>query len=97
MTCIVILEATAKKDTGSQLVEAFRAILPDTRNKVGCEEVDVTVNLDNPDNIVLVERWETRKHYEDYLAWRQERGDLDKLAQAFAGPPSIRYFSLTDA
>ena len=35
MTCIVILEATAKKGTGMQLVETFGALLPDTRNKDG--------------------------------------------------------------
>jgi quinol monooxygenase YgiN len=97
MTCIVILEATAKKDTGTQLVEAFRALLPDTRKKDGCQGVEVTTNLDNPDNVVLVERWATRKHYEDYLAWRQQRGDLDKLAAALVGPPSIRYFNVTNA
>jgi hypothetical protein len=35
------------------------------------------------------------QHYENYLAWRQQRGDLDKLATALVGPPSIRYFDLT--
>ncbi len=97
MPCIVVLEATAKKGTGAQLVEAFRGILPDTRSKEGCQNVDVTVNLDNPDNLVLVERWATRKNYETYIAWRQERGDLDKLGTMLAEPPSIRYFNLTDA
>src|SRR5689334_1481894 len=92
MTCIVILEVTAKKGTGMQLVEALRGLLPDTRNKDGCEGVEVTTNLDNPDNLVLVERWATRKHYENYLAWRQQRGDLDKLVAGLAEPPSIRYF-----
>jgi quinol monooxygenase YgiN len=82
MTCIVILEITANKGTGMQLVETFRALLPDTRNKDGCQGVEVTINLDDADNLVLVERWETRKHYENYLAWRQQRGDLDKLAAA---------------
>jgi quinol monooxygenase YgiN len=96
MTCIVLLEATAKKGTGLQLVETFRALLPDTRNKDGCRSVEVTTNLDNSDNLVLVERWATRLHYEKYLAWRQQRGDLDKLVGALAGPPSIRYFDLTD-
>ena len=95
MTCIVILEMTAKKGTGMQLVENLRALLPDTRNKDGCEGVEVTTNLDDADNVVLVKRWATRKHYENYLAWRQQRGDLDKLAAALAGPPSIRYFDLT--
>jgi quinol monooxygenase YgiN len=97
MTCIVILEVTAKKGTGRQLVETLHGILPDTRNKDGCQGVEVTTNLDNSDNLVLVERWATRQHYENYLAWRQQRGDLDKLAEALAGPPSIRYFDLTDA
>jgi hypothetical protein len=32
MTCIVILEVTAKKGTGTQLLETLRALLPDTRN-----------------------------------------------------------------
>ena len=97
MTCIVLLEATAKKGTGAQLVEAFRALLPDTRSKEGCQGVEVTTNLDNADNLVLVERWATRKDYENYLGWRQQRGDLDKLGTLLAEPPSIRYFNLTNA
>jgi quinol monooxygenase YgiN len=80
-----------------QLVETFGALLPDTRRRPGCQGVEVTTNLDDPDNLVLVERWATRKQYEDYLAWRQQRGDLDKLAAALAGPPSIRYFDLENA
>jgi quinol monooxygenase YgiN len=97
MACIVILEVTAKKGTGLELVETFRILLPDTRNKDGCQRVEVTTNLDNSDNLVLVEHWTTRQHYENYPAWRQQRGDLDRLAGALAGPPSIRYFDLTDA
>jgi quinol monooxygenase YgiN len=97
MTCIVLLEMTARKGTGRQLVETIRALLPDTRSKDGCRSVEVTTNLDDSDNLVLVEHWATRQHYENYLAWRQQRGDLDKLAEALAEPPSIRYFDLTDA
>src|ERR1700730_12497858 len=97
MTCIVILEVTAKKGAGIQLVETFRALLPDISNKDGCQGVEVTTDLDNADNLVLLQRWATRKHYENYLAWRQQRGDVDKLAEASAGPPSIRYFDLTNA
>ena len=97
MTCIVIFEVTAKNGTGAQLVEVFRSILPVTRTKDGCEGVEVTTDVDNADSLLLVERWTTRKHYEDYLAWRQQRGDLDQLIEALAGPPSIRYFDLTNA
>jgi quinol monooxygenase YgiN len=97
MTCIVIFEMTARSGTGTQLVETMRALLPDTRNKDGCQGVEVTTNLDNPDNLVLVQRWATRQHYETYLAWRQQRGALDQLADLLTEPPSIRFFHLTSA
>ncbi len=95
MTCIVIFDVTAKQGTGAQLLETLGAILPDTRNKDGCQGVEVTTNLDNADNLLLVERWASRKHYESYLSWRQQRGDIDTLVAALAGPPSIRFFELT--
>ena len=97
MSCIVIFEVTAKKGTGTQLVEAFRSILPVTRAKDGCEEVEVTTDAGDADHLLLVERWTTRKNYEDYLAWRQERGDLDVLGEMLAAPPTVRYFNPTDA
>src|ERR1700737_4130431 len=97
MTCIVILEVTAKKGAGMQLVETFRALLPDTRNKDGCQGVEVTTNFDNADNLVLEHRGPTRKNYENSPAWGAQGGDVDKLVAASAGPPSIRYFDLTNA
>ena len=97
MTCIVILETTAKPGTGADLLEIFRAILPDTRNKDGCESVEVTDIQDNADHILLVERWASRAQYEAYLTWRQERGDIDTLVAALAEPPLIRYFDPTTA
>ena len=42
--------------------------------------------------MVAVEDWNSRQHYEKYLAWRTERGDLDKLVGWIQGDPSIRYF-----
>jgi len=94
MSCIVILEVTAKADKAEELLSTFAAILGDTRSYEGCQEVEVAVNQDEKANLVLIERWESRAHYEKYLAWRQERGDLDALGALLAGPPSIRYFDL---
>jgi choline dehydrogenase-like flavoprotein len=39
-------------------------------------------------------RWATRKHCENYLGWRQQRSDFDKLA-GVAWMPSVRYFDMT--
>ncbi len=92
MTCNVILEVTAAAGKAEELLSTFGAILGDTRGYEGCQGVEVVVNQDDPANMVLLERWDSRAHYEKYLGWRQERGDLDALGQMLAGPPSIRYF-----
>ncbi len=97
MTVMVHLEVTAKDGTGGDLVETFRQILPDTRAYDGFVDIVVHQNQDNPDNLVVIEKWETKAHYEKYLGWRQETGVLDQLVAACSGPPAIRYFDITDA
>ena len=97
MATNVLLEVKAKEGTGDEVVAMFASILGDTRAYDGCISVDVLRNDDEPDTIVLVEKWESRAKYEAYLGWRVETGVVDKLVAATDGPPSIRYFSLTDA
>jgi quinol monooxygenase YgiN len=46
---------------------------------------------------VFYERWDSRQHYEKYLAWRTETGVADQLVAMLAAPPSIRYFERVDA
>ena len=93
----VILEVKAKPGTGDELVAFFRSILPETRAHEGCTSVDALQNSDDADNVVLVEDWETREQYEQYLAWQRERGTSDRLMEALAEPPAIRHFDVTDA
>lgn len=97
MATTVVLELRAKAGTGSDLNRAFKEILPDTRAYDGCMGVDVYRNDDDADVIMLVEQWESRAHYERYLAWRTESGMLAQFGEALDGGPSIRYFSRTDA
>ncbi len=42
--------------------------------------------------MVFVEDWDSRQQYEKYLAWRVERGDIEKLMGWLGGEPSIRYY-----
>ena len=96
MACYVMLEFTAKPGTGSDVLEALRVALPDTRNKDGCESLDVTVNQDDPDNMLLVMRWTSRKHYETYRAWRDANGDANRLAEMTISGLSTRFFDVSD-
>jgi quinol monooxygenase YgiN len=92
MSCYVLLEFTAKPGTGPAVLEALRQALPETRNKDGCLSVDVTVNLDNGDNVLLVMRWASRRQYETYFAWREANGDITEFAEKTVSGLSIRFF-----
>lgn len=97
MACVVLLELSAKDEAIDGMKETFKNILGDTRAFDGCQGVEVTQDQDNPNTMVLVEKWDTRQHYEKYLAWREERGDLEAMGAALQGPPSIRYMDIVDA
>ncbi len=92
MSITVIVEFQAKPDAEQQLKDLVREALPDTRAYEGCKGVDEHHNADDGCNIVLVEEWESREHYEKYLAWRTESGLLDTVSEMLAGEPSIRYY-----
>lgn len=70
----------------------MRDILADTRAYDGCEGITVQRNQDDASKVLLIEHWESRSHYDKYLAWRRETGVLGKIGELLDGPPSIRYY-----
>ncbi len=96
MSVNVILEVQSKPDNIEKLKLTFENMLPDTRSYDGCIGVQVIGNQDDSCNLVLLETWETREHYEKYLGWRTETGALEALGAMLSQPPSIRYFDNFD-
>ncbi len=96
MAVKILLELEAKPGSGADLLAVFREILPDTRAYDGCIGVETLQGQDDAEELVLVETWESRAHYEKYFAWRQETGLVARLGEMVAGPPRLRYFDPTD-
>ncbi len=93
MAVDVILDLKVSAENREELLGVFTAILPDTRAYKGCIGVTVTTNEDDPHNIVLLEKWEQRGDHESYIAWRTERGDIEKLASLLSAPPAVSYLA----
>ena len=81
-----------KPGNATDITNFLRDELHHTRGFDGCNGITIHKNESDPNNMVFVEDWDTREQYEKYLAWRTERGDMEKLAGLLAGEPSIRYF-----
>ncbi|MFC1942258.1 putative quinol monooxygenase [Chloroflexota bacterium] len=96
MSVLVLNEAQVKPENISDMKSYMKEILPDTREYSGCQNVEVYFNIDDANNMVLVEHWNSREHYEKYLAWRAEIGSVDIIVAMLAGLPTIRYFEKID-
>lgn len=95
MGSMVLLELQIKPDMWETAKDTFRQILPDTRAFAGFQRL--VVNQDPDNNVLLLtEEWDSKEHHQKYMAWRTERGDIEKLGALLSAPPSIRYLEMTD-
>ena len=78
---------------GVELLSILRSAqgLTATRAFEGCESIEAYTDADNPDNIVLWEKFATRANHEAYLAWRIETGLLDALGSILASDLQVTY------
>ena len=80
MSHTAVVEFPCNSGKGPELLEILSAALVDTRAFEGCESIEVYSDQENPDLIVLWEKWATRGNYDTYLAWRMETGLMYVLA-----------------
>lgn len=92
MAITALVEVKTQEGKAGELLTALEGMLVDTRNFDGFVDISVIQNQDDHNNIILVEGWESLEHYQKYLGWRSERGDMDVLASFLSEPPSIRHF-----
>lgn len=97
MAIMVLFEVKAKAEAVGPLKAALAAAFPDTRAYEGCRGITAYASSDDGRTFVFVEFWESKTHYERYLAWRTETGVMAQLASMLEAPPSIRCFEQVDA
>lgn len=93
MSHTVILDLTVNAGTGESVIPMIIASLADTRARKGAELIEAYVDADNPDHLVIWEKWTTRADQESYLAWRIETGMPEMLAPLLAEPLRIIHLS----
>jgi quinol monooxygenase YgiN len=91
-----VIEVQIKPEALEQVKAGLKAALPDTRAYDGCLGVDCYANTEDPNNLIVIDVWESEKHYEKYMAWRTETGFMEQMAAAFSAPPSFRHYERLD-
>ena len=97
MSVRVILELNINPEMADDVKAGFKDGLTDTRGFEGCEEISVIENQDDPNMVLVLEQWESREHYEAYLKWRTDRGDMDNINQISTEPYKVSYYDYVRA
>ena len=66
-------------------------VLGDSLEHEGCETISILRDQDSPDHMVGLTRWSERRHYQDYLAWRTERGFTATFENMLTQPLVINF------
>jgi quinol monooxygenase YgiN len=84
MACRVIADFTMKEGW----CEKIRAMLEDEKNGLnltvnfeGCIDIDMAIDMDDPNRIILTETWETKEHHGKYMEFRGSEGSEGVLAK----------------
>ena len=92
MAVTIMLELKTKPGSADDLKDFLRDELHHTRGFDGCNGVTIHTNQEDLNNFVFLSNWDSKAQYDKYLAWRGERGDMEKLGALMAGEPSVRSF-----
>ena len=60
----------------------------------GCETIRILRDQDDPDHVTGLTQWTERHNFEDYLAWRTERGFTDTFEAMLTRPFVIHYHDI---
>jgi quinol monooxygenase YgiN len=96
MSVHIIVDMNVKSGSLDQMTAFMRDNLGDTRAFDGCKSLMVQSNVDEPNNLIIVQQWQSRAHYDKYLGWRTESGGMGTMKSMLAGAPSVRYYDMVD-
>jgi quinol monooxygenase YgiN len=93
MSVSIITQFKAKPGRAPDLIALIRKMLPESLMRAGCEEVAIRQNQDEPDDIISAQKWASRRHYEEYMAWRTKNGVTAEFRELLTDDIQVRYFN----
>lgn len=87
MSHTVLVEFNCKPGMGPEVLKSMLEVLPDTKAFEGAELIEAYVDNDNPDRLIVWEKWAGRQNQEAYLNWRTETGVLAQFMAVLTEEP----------
>jgi heme-degrading monooxygenase HmoA len=83
-----------KPEFADTFVESFRGMFPVTRLRKGFRNIRLLKSDVDPNQFVLIEEWDEAQSFHDYVQFRVETGDTEKLLAMTASFPQLSIWAL---
>lgn len=60
-----------------------------TRGHEGCESIECYEQQENPNAVIIWQKWASKENHESYVKFRHDDGSFDFLGELIASPPEI--------
>ncbi len=94
MSTLVTNEFFSQPGRGDEVANLLLEILGESLEFAGCEAIRIVRDQDDPDHVAGVTQWTERRNFEDYLAWRTERGFTGTFEAMLTRPFVIHYYDI---
>ena len=81
-----------KPGRSAELLAALQRALPDTMAHGGCEEIRLCRDQDDENKVMSITRWTSRAAYEEYLAWREGKGDTARFREMLVKDMEVHFY-----
>jgi quinol monooxygenase YgiN len=85
MAVNIVVQGRSKDDDPAGFMAYISTLVPQTRAFDGCEDISFHRKIDDPSAFMLLETWTSQAHYDTYVAWRKQRGELQQLFEYLSG------------
>jgi quinol monooxygenase YgiN len=95
MAVRLIVTFRAKQGQGARMAAAFAPSAAAVRKEKGCEQYEMFQGCDNPETLVLLERWTTPEDLEVHGVAMRARGPSPTAAfRDESAPPTVERFEV---
>jgi quinol monooxygenase YgiN len=88
---------TIKPESAEAFFAALPQILAETGEQDGFCDIRAVRLKEDANKVLFVETWASEEAFHTYIAWRTERGDIERMGASFAAPPEFGIWPVTVA
>ena len=81
-----------KENKAGDAIKLAQELIDETRKEAGCVQYDLAQSFENPDQLVILEAWETKEALDAHSASEHFARIVPAIAQLCEEPPAIHSY-----